>query len=51
MLMPNGARILDQMGLFDATKEVLTAMRRTISRRDDVTEVTRNETSKLVEKR
>lgn len=36
VIMPNGARILDQLGLYDAMKDrFMTGMRRTYSRRSD----------------
>lgn len=51
LLMPNGARILDQMGLLDKMKEFTTGLKRSIVRRDDGREVSRNEWPKIVGER
>lgn len=52
VIMPNGARILDQMGLFNVMREEhVTNMKRSIVRRSDGTFVRENEWPKLVEER
>ncbi|KAE8445117.1 hypothetical protein EG329_013719 [Mollisiaceae sp. DMI_Dod_QoI] len=52
VIMPNGARILDQMGLYEEMKNtIMTPMARSFIRRDDGRLVTSNEWPKLVTER
>jgi FAD dependent monooxygenase len=52
VIMPNGARILDQLGVFEKMKgEFVTRMKRTFVRRSDGRLVTSNEWPRLVEKK
>ncbi len=52
MIMPNGARILDQLGVFETMRaDFVTGMAKTYIRRSDGRLVTSNEWPKLVEKK
>lgn len=52
VIMPNGARILDQMGLYDELKDsIMTPMSTVFQRKEDGTLITTNNWPKLVEER
>lgn len=52
VIMPNGARIMDQMGLYEELKNtIMTPMAKSFIRRSDGRLVTSNEWPKLVEER
>ena len=52
VIMPNGARILDQLGIFEDMKDdFVTRMSKTYVRRSDGRLVTSNEWPKLVEEK
>ena len=52
VIMPNGARILDQLGVFAGMKdEFVTKMKKTFVRRSDGRLVTSNEWPRLVEEK
>ena len=52
VIMPNGARILDQLGLYDVMREkFMTGMRRTLTRRSDGRVLSSNEWPTMVEER
>lgn len=52
VIMPNGARILDQLGLYDVMREkFMTGMRRTFTRRSDGRVLSSNEWPTMVEER
>lgn len=52
VIMPNGSRILDQMGLYDVMKdEFMTGMKRTYTRRSDGRVVASNVWPAIVEER
>jgi len=43
IMMPNGTRILDQLGIYEPMKEILTPMKFSTTTRSDGTFVSRNE--------
>lgn len=51
MIMPNGARILDQLGIYDEMSCIMTRMRRTFTRRSDGRLVSGNKWPSLVRKK
>jgi FAD dependent monooxygenase len=51
VIMPNGARILDQLGVYEAMREIFETQETATTWRSDGTFVSRNEWPKLIQER
>jgi FAD dependent monooxygenase len=51
VIMPNGAMILDQMGLYDDMQKLATGLKRSFLRTEDGADITSNMSPQIVEQR